>query len=343
MAALNRSIALVCFGAALSIGAGVVRSATIEEIVELPVVVTKANGRAVRHSIKVTIFRDDQRARSPFLILNHGRAIEQADRIKLGRARFFENSKYFLSMGFAVLVPTRMGYGVTGGPDVEDSGSCGKKNYAPAYDAAAQQSMAVIDYAKNLPYIDPAKGLVAGQSFGGMTAIALAARNIPGVLAAVNFAGGGGGNPQTRPERPCRDDLLAQLFSSYGAAARTPTLWLYSENDRYFGKEKPRAWFNAFVRRGGSGKFVQLPAFQANGHASFTANAASWRPAFEEFTNSCCGFAVIPGPQRVRAQGHAGGVHAGFRGMGFQIPNPGRGLGRAAERTHRASCSDRHG
>ena len=42
----------------------------VEEAVELPVEVTDARGRTFRQPIKVTIYRDDQRTKSPFLILN---------------------------------------------------------------------------------------------------------------------------------------------------------------------------------------------------------------------------------------------------------------------------------
>jgi len=57
----------------------------------------------------------------------------------------------------------------------------------------------------------------------------------------------------------------------------------YSENDKYFGKDKPRGWFRAFQAAGGKGEFVQLPPHGADGHGSFTNNPAAWRPAFEAF------------------------------------------------------------
>ena len=145
---------------------------------------------------------------------------------------------------------------------------------------------------------------MVGQSFGGTTAIAVAAKNIPGVTAAVNFAGGGGGAPDRRPERPCREDLLAGLFTSYGATARIPTLWLYSENDRYWGKQAPRAWFEGFVARGGSGRFVQLPPYKTDGHPSFTGNPAAWRPVLEQWLRACCGFdasAAVLNPRKPRS------------------------------------------
>jgi dienelactone hydrolase len=260
------------------------RAGVVEEVVELPVPVATAMGRKSNHLLTVTVFRDDgNAARAPFLVLNHGRAMKAEDRARLGRARYAENARYFVSLGYAVFVPTRVGYGVTGGPDLEDSGACDRKYYRPGFAAAAAQSVAVIDYAKRLPYVDASRGLVVGQSFGGATAIALAAEGVPGVVAAVNFAGGGGGRLETHPEEPCRSDALRALFASYGTTARIPTLWLYSENDRYFGTGKPRQWFDGFVAAGGQGRFVALPPYKTDGHPSFTGNPAAWKPAFEAF------------------------------------------------------------
>lgn len=253
----------------------------------LPVTVTDPFGRVVSQDIQVTVFRDPAKARSPFLVLNHGRAVSPQDRAKLGRARYSENSRYFASLGYAVFVPTRIGYGVSGGPDVEDSGAaCRTKNYPPAYEAGAKQTLDLISHVKELPYVDPTKGLVVGQSFGGTIAIAIAAKNVPGVVATVNFAGGGGGNPETQPGRPCRPDLLGDLFASYGATAKRTTLWLYSENDLYMGKDAPKEWFDRFKKAGGRGEFVQLPAFGKDGHGSFSSNPTAWKPAFEAFLKS---------------------------------------------------------
>jgi len=269
---------------------GLAHAEVAESTIALPVSVIDSFGRAVSQEMKVTVFRDPGKARAPFLVLNHGRAVAPQDREKLGRARYSENSRYFVSLGYVVFVPTRIGYGVTGGPDVEDSGSvCRSKNYPPAYEAGAKQTLDLISHVKGLPYVDSMKGLVVGQSFGGTIAIAIAAKNVPGVLATVNFAGGGGGNPELHPGRPCRPDLLGDLFASYGSAAKSPTLWLYSENDLFMGKEAPREWFRLFQEKGGKGEFVQLPAFGKDGHGSFSSNPAAWRPAFEAFTRGLKG------------------------------------------------------
>jgi dienelactone hydrolase len=254
-----------------------------EQVVELPVTAADARGQSVTHPIKLTIFRDGAVAKAPFLILNHGRPARAEEFARMARVRYSDNARYFVGKGFVVLVPTRIGYGVSGGPDIENSGGCRSKNYPPVYEATAQHTLQVLAYARTLPYVDGARGIVLGQSFGGTAAITIAAKNTPGVAAAVNFAGGGGGNPADRPGDPCRPDLLRKLFAGYGATARIPTLWLYSENDKYFGREHPLEWFKAFVAAGGRGEFVQLPAHGEDGHGSFTRNPAAWRPAFEDF------------------------------------------------------------
>jgi dienelactone hydrolase len=259
----------------------------VEETVELQATVKDPRGKEVTHPFTVTVFRDDARPRSPFMLLNHGRSGYAAERAKMGRARYTENSRYFVAKGFAVFVPTRIGYGVTGGPDVEYTGDCKTRNYPPGYEASLRQSLVVIEYARSQPYVDAGRGLAVGQSFGGTTAIALAARKVPGLVATVNFAGGGGGNPVTQPERPCFPEKLAELFGSYGKTARIPTLWVYSENDRYFGPKLPRQWFDAYRAVGGTGEFVLLPkldpALGEDGHGSFTRAPSSWQPHFEAF------------------------------------------------------------
>ena len=198
----------------------------VQELIELPIEVTDTRGQVVRHDLKVTIVRDDAKARSPFLVLNHGRAGRKEQNAVRSVTPFLANAGYFVSKGFAVFMPLRVGYGETGGPDVEFSGKCDARNYPPVYEAAAVQTLRVIEYAKNLSYIDPANGLVVGQSFGGTTAAAIAAKNVAGVKGAVNFAGGGGGRPDTHPGQPCSQDRMTELFGSYGASARIDALAL---------------------------------------------------------------------------------------------------------------------
>lgn len=264
----------------------IAQAALVEDIVQVPVEVMDQYRRTHRQAITVTIFRDDVREKSPFLVLNHGRAGTPEERLKQGRARYAANSQYFVERGFAVFVPTRVGYGVSGGPDVEDTGLCNNRDYPRGFEAAAAQTLAILAYAKGLSYLDTSRGLLVGQSFGGATSVALAAKNIDGVKGAINFAGGSGGNPAGRPENPCSPGSLASTYAEYGKSAKTPMLWLYSENDKYWGKTHPHDWFERFVKQGGNARFVQLPPSGRDGHSSFTANPKAWKPDVEAFLKS---------------------------------------------------------
>jgi hypothetical protein len=46
-----------------------------------------------------------------------------------------------------------------------------------------------------------------GQSFGGFAAIGASGESLPGLMAAINFAGGGGGDPDLHPMCPFRNFL----------------------------------------------------------------------------------------------------------------------------------------
>jgi dienelactone hydrolase len=273
-------LALCIMTAAIPVRAA---AALVEEVIEIPVTVSTIYNQAVSQNITVTIWRDDSRAKAPFLVLNHGRPATRAAYPTMGRQRYSANSAYFVSKGFVVLIPTRVGYGPSGGTDVEYAGPCAGRLYPPVFKAAAQQTLALLKHAKTLPYVDTNRGLVVGQSFGGATAIALASMNPEGVIAVVNFSGGSGGNPESSPEQPCKPELLEKTFADYGRTAKVPTLWLYSENDRYFGNVFPKKWFEAFAASGGQASFVEMPPFKNDGHTSFTGNPAVWKPAFEEF------------------------------------------------------------
>jgi dienelactone hydrolase len=255
-----------------------------EEQMDVPVEVTDAYGKVLRHSIKLTVFSDTANPTpAPVLVLNHGRSSEPEKRAGLGRARYSDASRFFVKQGFIVAVPTRMGYGETGGEDVEDTGSCSNKRYPPGYAVAAQQTLAVLDVVRQRPDADKERAVVMGQSYGGTTAATVAALNPPGVRAAINFAGGGGGNPKTQPQRPCAPQQLERMFGVYGKTAKVPMLWVYAENDMYFGPKHPKEWFDAYVGEGAPAEFVQYPPHGEDGHSLFTRFPDVWKPRVVQF------------------------------------------------------------
>ncbi|RTL40466.1 MAG: dienelactone hydrolase [Burkholderiales bacterium] len=264
--------------------AGPAQAKLVEQQFDLPVRATNAWGKTVAQPIRVTVFFNDETpAPHPILIINHGRAVDAEGRAALGRARYTDASRWFAERGFLVALPTRIGYGVSGGEDVEDSGTCNNRMYPPAYRAAADQSVQLLTELLKRDDVLKDRTVVLGQSFGGATAVTLASLNPPGVVAAINFAGGGGGDPKAHPEQPCGPTQLRRMFASYGETARVPMLWAYTENDRFFGPTLPREWVQAFQAAGGKAEFKQFPPHGEDGHSLFTRFPEVWQPVVADF------------------------------------------------------------
>lgn len=268
----------------LSAGANIVQAKMVEEVIKVPVKVANGYGKEIAHEIIVTVLHDDAAPKPyPLAVIGHGRDGNAQGRANMRRATSPVNSRWLAQLGFMVAVPTRVGYGETGGEDVEDTGDCNRKNYPPGYAAAAEQTLRVLEALRARPDAARDKAVVMGVSFGGATAIAVAAMNPPGVQAALNFAGGGGGDPVGSPQNPCSTAGIKRMFATYGKTARIPTLWVYAENDMYFGAKLPKEWFDAFKAEGGTGEFVVFPPHGKDGHGLFSAGPQVWRPAVLDF------------------------------------------------------------
>lgn len=275
-----------------------------EEQLKLPVTVQDFYGRREARTITVTTFRPPGEGPFPLLVLNHGRAALDR-RAGQGRHRFEPQARYFVSLGFAVFVPTRVGYGDTFAEyDPEFGGGCRTLQPGPAAQAAADQALATVELARTLPWVDATRWLTMGGSVGGLTTLAVAARNPAGLVAAVNFAGGHGGRPDTHPGESCNPAALAALWRQQGSQARVPTLWLYWANDRYWGAEWPARWAAAWQEGGGQAEFHALPAAGADGHQGFGAQMDQWVPLVEAFL-ARAGFPRSGVVARPAASGHA--------------------------------------
>lgn len=231
----------------------------------------------------ITHYKPQGQGPFPLVIINHGRAGDALGRASVRRQRYPEPARYFVQRGFAVVVPTRIGYGATGGPDLEHHGVRATPAYREAVDGALESIVPALEWAQSLPHVDARRVLAVGTSMGGISSIALAARNPPALLAVINFAGGKGGDPAGRPARPCAPDALAASFAAFGKTAKAPSLWLYSENDRYWGRVFPMQWHRAYVAAGGRAEFRMLPPFGRDGHFLFTRAADLWGPHVDSF------------------------------------------------------------
>ena len=67
-------------------------------------------------------------------------------------------------------------------------------------------------------------------------------------MAGVSFAGGRGSD---KPDSVCREDRVIDSFAEFGKRSRLPMLWVYAENDHFFGPALAEKFRDAFVRAGG--------------------------------------------------------------------------------------------
>ena len=255
-----------------------------EAIVRVPVTVKDAFNKEITGDVLVTTFRPQGPGPFPLVVMNHGRPGDPALRAQFPRQRFEPIARFFIRKGFAVAVPQRLGYGVSASAgDPEDQMSCNNPRYQPAGDAAAVQVLAVVAHMRKEADIDPSRLVIMGNSVGGFTTVATAATKPDGLVAAINIAGGHGGDPKTRPGNPCGAYLLESTFAAWGKTATAPMLWMYSENDKFFNPKNSRAWFDAFTKAGAKAEFKLMPPFGDDGHALLLRANDLWQPVVDEF------------------------------------------------------------
>jgi dienelactone hydrolase len=186
----------------------------------------------------------------------------------------------FARRGFAVAIVMRRGYGSSGGPYAESSGACNNADYlASASNSVADLRAALMHLVKRAD-VDPAKILAVGQSAGGFSTVALAAQAPAGLVAAISFAGGRG---SPKDNEVCSPDRLVGAFAAFGQRSRVPMLWVYTDNDHFFGPALVQRFHDAFTKGGGKVEFVKAPAFGRDGHALFADGISLWLPYVDEF------------------------------------------------------------
>lgn len=254
-----------------------------EETRQISVTVKDLYSREETRQIPVTIFRPKGDGPFPLVVMNHGRAV--SDKRALQDVQRFEHlSRYLVGKGFVVMLPTRVGYAQTYGDfDPEASGDCRSLRVEPMATAASDQVLATVDFAKTLPFVDATRWLVMGQSVGGLTAVATVGRQPAGLLGAVNFSGGVGGDPEKTPGNPCGPQQVASVFGTLAKGAKVNMLWLYWQNDLYWGAGTPRRWHEAWTGGGGLAEFQSLPPVGQDGHSGVSADMNHWVPLVDDY------------------------------------------------------------
>jgi dienelactone hydrolase len=235
--------------------------------------------------MRTIVYRPNGEGPFPLVIVNHGSTQESARRAKYADPGFAIAARWFVDRGYAVALPQRPGHGETGGPYLEEQDGCDNADFHRAGLATADSIEAAIAYLRSQPFVRGEGIVIVGQSAGGWGALALASRNPSAVKAIINIAGGRGGRSYDRAHNNCAPQRLALAAGRYGRTARLPALWIYTENDSYFGPALARRMADAYRAAGGVIEFHLLAPFGEEGHSLFLVlnGEKVWGPIVEKF------------------------------------------------------------
>ena len=118
------------------------------------------------------------------------------------------------------------------------------------------------------------------------TQVSVASNAPEGLVGAINFAGGYGGDPVNRKGSSCDPGAWVRSFKVKRSNPKVPTLWIYWKGDWYWGNQIPKMWFDAFMDGGGIGEFVQNDSIKGDGHLGFSRDFHTWMPIVRKFFES---------------------------------------------------------
>jgi dienelactone hydrolase len=230
------------------------------------------------------VFRPPGEGPFPVLVFSHGRAGTDFERRSLANPVLHGHARFWMGRGYAVVAPIRPGYGITGGPDREDSGArydergecIARPEPQRTAGPAAATIASTVTWVRDQPWARSDRILLSGNSVGGLATIAACSASLPGVIGCINFAGGSGGYPASNG-RMCEPQRIESLMVGWGQVNRLPSIWFYAPNDLYWGAEAPRRWHAAFAAGGSQARFVgTAPVPAPDGHSLLRVGGKLW-------------------------------------------------------------------
>ncbi|MGX4769606.1 alpha/beta hydrolase family protein [Bradyrhizobium guangdongense] len=211
----------------------------------------------------------------PLVIMNHGVSLNPTDRSFFPLVEFRDAAKWFAKQGYLVVAPVGTGYGASAidipergiyGPFFSKVGNCSNPNFRAPGLAIAQVDLWIISYMIAEKRVLPDGVIVVGQSAGGWASIALSSLNPPQVKGIITFAAGRGGRVGGKPNNNCAPEKLVETTKEFGRTSRVPMLWIYIENDTFFGPDLSKRMHQAFTAAGGRAEYHLMPPFGNEGH-----------------------------------------------------------------------------
>ena len=248
----------------------------VEESLRIPM------REAGREGLEAVMVRPNDNLTHPLALMTHGTPREADKRHEITAWSLVPQAREFARRGWTTVIVVRRDYGTSGGSYAEDARACSRRpDYYLAGKESAKDLRASIEYLSGVAHVDASRVVSVGVSAGGFANVALTADPPPNLVAAISFAGGRGSKS---PDEVCNPYDLVRAFGEFGKSSRVPMLWVYAENDHFFGPQLAAAFHAAFTKSGGKAEFIQPAPFGKDGHGLFSNGGIPlWTPLVDDF------------------------------------------------------------
>ncbi len=248
-----------------------------DELTETPVSFSVTIGGETFRLEGLIIKKADAQGRLPIAVMTNGGATTATAGTAATAAGYAHYARDLARRGWLTVVTIRRGFGKSEGPKPTPI-ACETASLGAWATAAADDLQATIDNVSKRPDADASKVIVIGSQIAGVAAVALSARNPPGLVGIVSVSGG------LQSEANCPiSDILVDAYKNFGTRNRVPNLWIYSRSDNLFGADVAERLHTAFLDGGGDVKFVMFIGEGNVGAAVFGQATAAWYAQMDGF------------------------------------------------------------
>ncbi len=248
--------------------------ANASETVWIPMKVSSLFGGERTIKLEATLYRPEGSGPFPLVLYSH--TSTGAGKIPATMTlRPDQLAAMLTARGIAVLAPMRRGRGASDG-SYDEPYTCNFGAHDAGLRNAIEDTDAAIAFARTQAFIDAGRIVLIGASRGGIMSIVYAARR-PGVaLGAVSLVG-------AWTSDSCSNGFHESVFADAGAAAKTPTLWLYAENDSLLSTAEVRRYATEYENAGGRLQLHVYPFSGRDGHFFYLWSPQLYRADLESF------------------------------------------------------------
>ena len=233
-------------------------------------------------NLDTLVIRPNDGQPHPMAVINHG--VDGHDLKSISVEKMRGMAIEFARRGWVAVAFTRRGFGKSEGQYVEGPSEPMVAGYQRGGRIASKDIREVMRLMSEKSYVNSSRIICIGVSGGGFATLALTAYPPPGLVAAINFAGGLSAHVKgTDSVFAIRNESAeVEAFGRYGKTSRIPTLWVYAANDRLFDHTFAMRLYTAFTDAGGKAEFVTGLAWGDNGHWMFF-NSTVWAWYVDDF------------------------------------------------------------